>query len=113
MSTKPDPRLRTIKIKSGIVKRLSKEVVAYEKESVREEERLAKMKQEGQEDSRIKLQEKVIQESRMMIPDCRKRLHAAWDELKVILDAEPDLVNNEDFIAARTILGEVQPQVAH
>lgn len=56
MSTKPDPRLRTIKIKSGIVKRLSKEVVAYEKESVREEERLAKMKQEGQEDSRIKLQ---------------------------------------------------------
>lgn len=56
MSTKPDPRVRTIKIKSGIVKRLSKEVLAYEKESLREEERLTKMKGEGHEESRIKLQ---------------------------------------------------------
>ncbi|XP_003746505.1 tubulin-specific chaperone A [Galendromus occidentalis] len=112
MSSKPDPRLRTIKIKSGTVNRLAKEVVAYQKESVREEERLAKMKSEGQEENRIKLQEKVILESQMMIPDCRKRLITAWEELEALLSSEKDLEENEDYISARKILDEAQPQLA-
>jgi len=111
MSNKPDARLRTLKIKSGIVKRLAKEVTAYEKETVQEQERLQKMKDKDEDEYNIRQQEKVLQESQMMIPDCRKRLQTAYDELKEILESEKDLEESEDFQTASTILQGAVPQL--
>lgn len=42
-----DPRVRTLKIKTGIVKRLAKEKESYEKESEQHKKRIETMKSEG------------------------------------------------------------------
>lgn len=42
-----DPRLRTLKIKTGVVKRLTKEKITYEKEATQQQERVEKYKKEG------------------------------------------------------------------
>lgn len=50
--------------------RLVKERVMHEKEAKQEEEKIEKMKAEDGENYAIKKQAEILQESRMMIPDC-------------------------------------------
>uniref|UniRef100_A0A7N5JAA2 Tubulin-specific chaperone A n=1 Tax=Ailuropoda melanoleuca TaxID=9646 RepID=A0A7N5JAA2_AILME len=52
-----DPRVRQIKIKTGVVKRLVKEKIMYEKEAKQQEEKIEKMKAEDGENYAIKKQE--------------------------------------------------------
>ncbi|XP_012520076.1 PREDICTED: tubulin-specific chaperone A isoform X2 [Propithecus coquereli] len=52
-----DPRVRQIKIKTGVVKRLVKEKVMYEKEAKQQEEKIEKMRAEDGENYAIKKQE--------------------------------------------------------
>uniref|UniRef100_A0A2J8VT22 Tubulin-specific chaperone A n=1 Tax=Pongo abelii TaxID=9601 RepID=A0A2J8VT22_PONAB len=80
-----DPRVRQIKIKTGVVKRLVKEKVMYEKEAKQQEEKIEKMRAEDGENYDIKKQAEILQESRMMIPDCQRRLEAAYLDLQQIL----------------------------
>lgn len=68
-----DPRLRQIFIKTGVVKRYAKEKVSYEKETVREKERMQKFRDENRDIHDLRKQEEVIQESLMMIPECQRR----------------------------------------
>lgn len=42
-----DPRIKTLKIKTGIVKRLTKEKITYIKEAEQEEKKVEKYKAEG------------------------------------------------------------------
>ncbi|XP_012658254.1 tubulin-specific chaperone A isoform X2 [Otolemur garnettii] len=77
-----DPRVRQIKIKTGVVKRLVKEKVMYEKEAKQQEEKIEKMRAEDGENYAIKKQTEILQESRMMIPDCQRRLEAAYIDLQ-------------------------------
>ena len=42
-----DPRIKTIKIKTGVVKRLAKEKVMYEKEADEQRVRIQKLKDQG------------------------------------------------------------------
>ncbi|TQE10403.1 hypothetical protein C1H46_004000 [Malus baccata] len=54
--------------------------------------------------------ENVLAESRMMIPDCRKRLEASLADLKGILaEVEEELNQKEgpEIEEARTVIGEV------
>ncbi|EDK99004.1 mCG125725, partial [Mus musculus] len=69
LGTMADPRVRQVKIKTGVV-RLVKERVMHEKEAKQEEEKIEKMKAEDGENYAIKKQAEILQESRMMIPDC-------------------------------------------
>uniref|UniRef100_A0A8C9ATN1 Tubulin-specific chaperone A n=1 Tax=Prolemur simus TaxID=1328070 RepID=A0A8C9ATN1_PROSS len=80
-----DPRVRQIKIKTGVVKRLVKEKVMYEKEAKQQEEKIEKMRAEDGENYAIKKQAEILQESRMMIPDCQRRLEAAYTDLQQML----------------------------
>ncbi|KAM9695707.1 tubulin-specific chaperone A isoform 1-T1 [Trichechus inunguis] len=80
-----DPRVRQIKIKTGVVKRLVKEKVMYEKEAKQQEEKIEKMRAEDGENYAIKKQAEILQESRMMIPDCQRRLEAAYTDLLQLL----------------------------
>uniref|UniRef100_A0A8C5S8E2 Tubulin-specific chaperone A n=1 Tax=Laticauda laticaudata TaxID=8630 RepID=A0A8C5S8E2_LATLA len=80
-----DPRVRQIKIKTGVVKRLAKEKVMYEKEAKQQEEKIEKMKAEDGDNYAIKKQTEILQESRMMIPDCQRRLEAAHSDLVQLL----------------------------
>ncbi|XP_065060145.1 tubulin-specific chaperone A-like [Rhopilema esculentum] len=99
-----DPRIRQIKIKTGVVKRLGKEKGLYGKEVKEQEEKIEKMKAEQKDEYDIKKQIEVLNESRRMIPDCTKRLRTAHNELSQLLEKEQDLAETEEFIAAKEVL---------
>ncbi|RZB77048.1 Tubulin-folding cofactor A isoform C [Glycine soja] len=77
--------VRSLKIKTSTCKRIVKELHSYEKEVEREAAKTADMKEKGADPYDLKQQENVLAESRMMIPDCRKRLEAALADLKGLL----------------------------
>lgn len=107
-----DARLRTIKIKTGVVKRLSKEKITYEKEVVLQQEKVEKLKEQDKDKHVIKKQEEVLQESLMMIPDCQRRLVKAYEDLKNIVDSEQDLAESVEYSEARKILEAAESQVS-
>ncbi|XP_030049107.1 tubulin-specific chaperone A [Microcaecilia unicolor] len=103
-----DPRLRQIKIKSGVVKRLVKEKTMYEKEAKEQEEKIERMKSEGGDEYVIKKQTEILQESRMMIPDCQRRLEAAYRDLTELLENERDLEEAKEYKDAHSVLQSVK-----
>ncbi|XP_007974286.3 tubulin-specific chaperone A isoform X1 [Chlorocebus sabaeus] len=108
LGTMAEPRVRQIKIKTGVVKRLVKEKVMYEKEAKQQEEKIEKMRAEDGENYDIKKQVEILQESRMMIPDCQRRLEAAYLDLQQILECEKDLEETEEYKEARLVLDSVK-----
>ncbi|XP_055542399.1 tubulin-specific chaperone A [Wyeomyia smithii] len=103
-----DPRLRQLTIKTGVVKRLSKEKTVYEKEVVTQQNRIDKLKAAGSDDHDIRKQEEVLQESLMMVPDCQRRLAKAYEELSEMLKNEEELKESEQYIAAVTVLEDAK-----
>ncbi|KAI7724735.1 hypothetical protein M8C21_004612 [Ambrosia artemisiifolia] len=77
--------IRNLKIKTASCKRIVKELHSYEKEVESEAAKTADMKDKGADPYDLKQQENVLAESRMMIPDCRKRLESSLADLKGIL----------------------------
>ncbi|XWS58640.1 hypothetical protein CRYUN_Cryun08bG0051900 [Craigia yunnanensis] len=74
--------VRNLKIKTSTCKRIVRELHSYEKEVEREAAKTADMKEKGADPYDLKQQENVLAESRMMIPDCRKRLEGSLADLK-------------------------------
>ncbi|XP_067335368.1 tubulin-specific chaperone A-like isoform X1 [Channa argus] len=111
-----DPRIRQIKIKTGIVKRLVKEEFAYKTEAKQQEEKVQRLKAEAGDDYVIRKQMEVLQESRMMIPDCHRRLAVAHADLSQLLyvvclqlfvslqETEEELADSEEYKEARNVL---------
>uniref|UniRef100_A0A452TDA7 Tubulin-specific chaperone A n=1 Tax=Ursus maritimus TaxID=29073 RepID=A0A452TDA7_URSMA len=50
----------------------------------------------------------ILQESRMMIPDCQRRLEAAHTDLLQLLESEKDLEETEEYKEARLVLDSVK-----
>ncbi|XP_077143201.1 tubulin-specific chaperone A isoform X1 [Ranitomeya variabilis] len=88
--------------------RLSKEKLMYEKEAKQQEEKIERMKSEGGDEYVIKKQTEILQESRMMIPDCHRRLEAAHTDLTQVLENEKDLEETEEYKDARAMLDSVK-----
>ncbi|VVC30038.1 Tubulin binding cofactor A [Cinara cedri] len=106
-----DPRIKTLKIKTGVVKRLTKEKLMYIKETDQQLEKVKKLKESGSDESVIKKQEEVLRESQMMIPDTQRRLKAAFDDLKsVIADCE-ELKEEVDYLNAKKFLAEAETEI--
>ncbi|XP_048475331.1 tubulin-specific chaperone A [Rhincodon typus] len=103
-----DPRTRQIKIKTGVVKRLAKEKLMYEKEAKQQEEKVEKMKVDGNDQYMVKKQMEVLQESRMMIPDCQRRLAAAHNDLVQLLESEKELEDTEEYKEAQATIGSIK-----
>ncbi|CAM1332957.1 TBCA (predicted) [Pycnogonum litorale] len=101
-----DPRPRQIKIKTGVLKRLLKDKVMYEKEAELQKQRIERMKAEKKDFYDIKKQEEVLQESLMIIPDCQKRLMTAYTDLHDILKNEEDLAEAEEYKLAAQLVEE-------
>ncbi|XP_042493857.1 tubulin-folding cofactor A-like [Macadamia integrifolia] len=101
--------LRNLKIKTGTCKRIVKELHSYEKEVEREAARTANMKEKGADPYDLKQQENVLAESRMMIPDCQKRLETSLTDLKGTL-AELEETNQQgpEMDEARSTIAEVE-----
>lgn len=106
-----DPRLRLLKIKTGVLRRLAKEKVTYEKEALQQRVKVELYKEQGKDAHFIKKQEEVLQESLMMIPDCQGRLLKAYEDLKKFVDVETDLEENEIFAEAVKVLQDSEPQL--
>lgn len=68
-----DPRTRQLTIKTGIVRRLYKEKLSYEKEADQQKNRILKLKASGSDDHVMRKEDEVLQESLMMVPDCQRR----------------------------------------
>ncbi|OWM83258.1 tubulin-folding cofactor A [Punica granatum] len=102
--------LRNLKIKTGTCRRIIKELHSYEKEVEREASKTAEMKQKGADPYDLKQQENVLAESRMMIPDCRKRLEASLTDLKATLAEleESDQKEGVEIKEARSTITEVE-----
>ncbi|KAL6096549.1 tubulin-specific chaperone A [Pungitius pungitius] len=103
-----DPRIRQIKIKTGIVKRLAKEKISYQKEAKQQEEKVQRLKDEAGDPYVIKKQIEVLQESHMMVPDCHRRLTIAHADLLQLLETEADLSESEEYKEARNMLDSVK-----
>lgn len=103
-----DPRLRQLTIKTGVVKRLSKEKTVYEKEVVTERNRIEKFKAAGSDDHVLRKQEEVLQESMMMVPDCQRRLAKAFEELSEMLKNEAELKGTDQYTAAVAVLEDAK-----
>lgn len=68
-----DPRIRQIKIKTGVLKRLTKEKTVYEKEVGQQKQRIEKLRGEGKDEHVMRKEEEILQEALMMIPDSHRR----------------------------------------
>ncbi|KXJ16104.1 tubulin-specific chaperone A [Exaiptasia diaphana] len=107
MAAVADPRQRQLKIKTGVVKRLGKEKTMYEKEVVDQSKKVEKMKEENKDEHDIKKQIEVLEESKTMIPDCKRRLKTAYEDLKNLIDeTRTDLAETEEFKQANQMLEE-------
>ncbi|KAJ8961956.1 hypothetical protein NQ314_005858 [Rhamnusium bicolor] len=106
-----DPRIRTIKIKTGVVKRLTKEKTVYEREVEQQKLRIEKLKAQKKDEYDIRKQEEVLTEGLMMVPDCQRRLLTAYDDLKNIIETEQDLKDSADYLTAQKVLEEAKPQL--
>lgn len=106
-----DPRLRQLKIKTGVVKRLAKEKIVYEKECDQQRAYVEKIKRDGKDEYEIRKQEEVLQESLMMVPDCQRRLVRGYEDLNNLVENEHDLKNTEDYQIAIKVLEEAKLQL--
>merc|ERR1711963_1285128 len=95
-----DPRIKKIKIQTGVVKRITKEKDMYEKEAAQIEAKVEKLQSEGADPYMIRKQQEVLQESKAMGPDTLKRLRNAYEELSRLTEGESDLAETEEYKAA-------------
>ena len=80
-------QLRQLRIKTGIVQRLTKDITSYKSEAHIQQHRLEKMKAEGKDEYDIMKMGLVVQESLMMVPHCIRKLLVANQELETYLDS--------------------------
>ncbi|XP_069794242.1 tubulin-specific chaperone A isoform X3 [Narcine bancroftii] len=87
---------------------LAKEKLMYEKEAKQQEEKVERMKVEGNDQYMVKKQMEVLQESWMMIPDCQRRLATAHNDLAQMLESEKDLEETEEYKEAQATIGSIK-----
>ncbi|PWN24164.1 TBCA-domain-containing protein [Microstroma glucosiphilum] len=93
---------RQLNIKTGVVKRLTKETGMYVKEAQEQQTKLDKATAEGQDEWDVKNQQRILQDCAQMIPDSQRRLEAAVEDLEIYLEGlDSDLVESEEAKGAQ------------
>ncbi|CAI2728419.1 unnamed protein product [Schistosoma spindalis] len=102
-----DKRLRTLNINTNVVKRIQKEKSRYEEEVVKYTE-IYNNKVAAQADEHdIKMARAILDESKMMIPDCQFRLAKAVKELESATEeCEEEFRDTEEYKQAKCLLQE-------
>ncbi|XP_046910579.1 tubulin binding cofactor A [Dermatophagoides farinae] len=101
-----DPKINQIRIRTGVLKRCVKERQAYEQELTRETERLNTMREQQRDVYEINKQQEIINETAMLLPDCQKRITAAYHDLQQLVEGVGDYAENEIYSAAKALLQE-------
>ena len=86
---------RQLRIKTGIVKRLAKDVISYQTEADIQQERLDKMLKEKRDEYDVKKMGQVVQESLMMIPHCLRRLKIANEDLRTFTEEQRTFIGEK------------------
>lgn len=103
---------RQLKIKTGSVRRLAKEVVMYKKDEQTETDRVSRMKAAGGDASDIKHAEQVLAEAAMMVPDTRQRLETALADLHQCLSQSTKVQESEEYQQAKQTASEAEAVLA-
>ncbi|CAK8676041.1 unnamed protein product [Clavelina lepadiformis] len=99
--------LKKVKIQTGVVKRISKERTSYEQEIITLAKQVEDMKSCGKDEHDIKKRIECLDESRMMIPDCTKRLANAIDVLRGLVRDNKEIEGEEIMVIAKSLLEEI------
>ena len=108
--------VRQLKIKSGTLKRNMKDYTSYKKEENSLQEKLAKMVEEGKDESDVKQQQQAINETVEVIAQCKPRIEAALDDMENVLatfDEQPGepltlLKETEEWQQAEALIAEAK-----
>ncbi|GAB5589635.1 hypothetical protein Unana1_04535 [Umbelopsis nana] len=98
---------RELKIKTNVVKRIAKEQISYGKELESQQKRVDKLIEEGADEADVRKQKEVLEETVQMIPDVKRRLAAAYQELFSMV-ADPKYAGSEELEEAKQVLAEVE-----
>lgn len=105
---------RKLKIKIGILRRISREYVSYQNEVDKDRDRVNKLRENGATDSAIKRQEDVLQETIAMIPYTRRKLNEAIQGLNDFMkqyDTDADLTGSQEWTEASNSLQQIEASV--
>ncbi|KAJ9477448.1 Tubulin-specific chaperone A [Pseudozyma hubeiensis] len=104
---------RQLTIKTGVVKRLAKEESSYLDEAKQQETRIQSFIDSGRDEYDVKQQRVVLKDTLKMIPDCRKRLQLAVEDLLGYVDGleEQPITETDEYTSAKTLLTDVQLQL--
>lgn len=105
--------LKTLRIKTGAVKRNVKDLLYSRKEVDKERVRLEKVKEEDPEKTNQQLQ--VISEAEMLVPICENRLRQTTQELEAFLGGlvSEAAIPEEDIAAANAAVAESKEVTAN
>ncbi|CAL8087317.1 unnamed protein product [Calicophoron daubneyi] len=109
-----DPRLRRLTIGTNVVRRIAKEKTKYEEE-VEKQTKVYEDKVAAKADEHdIKMAKALLDESKMMIPDCEIREERALCNLNNLLqECEGDLGDSKEFQEAKAIYAEFSHPAEH
>jgi len=107
-----DPaKVRNLKIKSGVVRRYTKEKLSYEKEVTMQQNKIKKFEEEGKDEYFMKQQVNSLRESELMVPDTQRRLSTSYKELKEMTVNTAEWNGIEEYKTAMQILQEAEPHL--
>merc|ERR1712086_26214 len=99
--------LKDIKIKTGVCKRLVKELLAYKKENLKLQEKVDKLAADGACEHDVKKQKEVLDENSNIIPSCITRLQEAYENLYALMDEHEDnskIQDSEEVKIAKEVI---------
>ncbi|KAJ1651700.1 hypothetical protein IWQ61_007803 [Dispira simplex] len=100
--------LRDLKIKTNVVKRNLKDEIHYKKEVEQQTAYVDNLKSDDADEYLIRKQIEVLDESKMMLPDCKKRIAKAVEDLKALLDTQnPVFEGSEELKLAQDVLASI------
>jgi len=82
--------LKSLKIKTGVVKRMKKEVLTYEKEEQSQRKAVSDMKAGGAEAYDVKKKQELLDETLTVLPVSRRRLEEGMADLQEVLGELPN-----------------------
>ncbi|CAO0798586.1 unnamed protein product [Mucor circinelloides] len=98
--------LSPLKIKTNVVKRINKEHAGYLKEAETQQKRIDKLIAEGADEADVRKQKEVLGETNQMIPDVKKRLANAYQDLQNQVENSEN-ADIDELQEAQTVLSEI------
>ncbi|OBZ90145.1 Tubulin-specific chaperone A [Choanephora cucurbitarum] len=98
--------LSQLKIKTNVVKRIYKEHLGYAKEAEMQQSRIDKLIAEGADEADVKKQREVLAETHQMIPDVKKRLTNAYQDLQNQLE-NSESADLDELQEAQTVIADI------